>query len=328
MLQFFQQNLKGIALSFLIGIGIFFLAPIIGFMNGVMMGLLVGIIIGNLISFPNSFVSGISFSSSRILEFSIVLLAFSINVSDISKLGWQSFVIVLLVIVLVLLATLYLSKKLNCPNSTGVLVGFGTAICGSAAVAAVAPGISKNKEDTGIALAVVNLMGGIGMIALPFLLTFIPLSDIQSGIVIGGSLHSVGNVAGAGFGMDKVIGETALTIKLARVAMLSPAVIFFTYLVNRKDKKTWKESLKLPVYLWAFVLVTIFSSFVSLPSNVLQGISTLGKITLTIAMVAIGLKISFKQLYLSGKRALTFGVIIFLVQLVIIGVLLATMQFL
>ncbi len=321
MKQWIRANYKGLLLSVLIGVSAHFIGRF-STINGVMLGLLTGIVLGNIIPFSGSFNNGISFSSSKLLEFSIVLMAFSINFNDVVALGWQNFILVVVMIISVLLITLFLAKKMNCPESTGTLVGFGTAICGSSAIAAIAPGVAKNKGDIGIALAVVNLMGSIGMVALPYVLKFIDLSETDAGVVIGATLHSVGNVAGAGYGMEKYIGDTAITIKLARVAMLSPAVILFTYLVNKKEAKSWKEHFKLPLYLWLFIAVTVFSSLISLPSIVLGGISEMGKLILTIAMVAIGLKVSFKKLFFSGRKAMGFGAVVFIVQIAIVSLLL------
>lgn len=313
----FKESWPGILLSVGLGMGIYLMAPLVGGLNSVMLGLIVGILAGNFIKIPQVFSSGIGYSSSKLLEISILFLAFSISFNHIADLGWQNFLIVALTVLLVLLITVFLANKFNCPDSTGWLVGFGTAICGSSAIAAVAPGIAKGKEAPGIALAVVNLIGSIGMLLLPAILLFFDMDESSIGVILGATLHSVGNVAGAGYGLDTSIGDTAITIKLARVALLSPAVILFTFLVNTDSKKSWKEYLQLPYYLWAFIGITILTSLIDLPKDFLSIVSTLGKVVLTIAMVAIGLKVSFRKLYESGKRALGFGLVIFGLQLLI-----------
>jgi uncharacterized integral membrane protein (TIGR00698 family) len=221
-----------------------------------------------------------------------------------------------------LLITFFLSKFLKCPGTTGWLTGFGTTICGSSAIAALAPSVSKNKEDIGMAMAAVNLYGSIGMILLPIVLKYFGIDPTQSGILIGASLHSVGNVAGAGFGMSDEVGEISITIKLARVALLSPALIFFNYLVNRNNVKNWRDHFKLPWYLWAFIGITIFTSLVSVPKEMLGYMKISGNIVLSIAMAAIGLKISFAKLFSTGRQGLVFGAIIFALELLIIGLLL------
>lgn len=310
----------GIAVTVLIGGLAYGLAPYIPSVNGVMLGLLLGILFGNLVDLPPSFSPGIGFSGSKVLETSIVLMAFGINFSHFSELGWSNLLLVVVLMVTLLLFTIFMAKKMKCPDSTGHLVGFGSAICGSSAIAAVAPGVAKNAGDVAISLAVVNLMGSIGMIALPFMLAPLNLSEIDAGVLIGATLHSVGNVAGAGYGMEKEIGDVAISVKMARVAMLSPAVIFFTFLVNQKTGKSWKENAKLPLYLWLFVAATVLTSIVSLPAEMLSVFDNSAKILLTIAMVAIGSKVSFVNLYRSGQRAMLFGAIVFAFQLLFVGV--------
>jgi uncharacterized integral membrane protein (TIGR00698 family) len=317
-----QKESRGIFLSVIVGLSAYFLSPILpSTFNSILLALLVGILLGNSIRIPENYQSGISFTSGKLLELSILFLAFSINYKHIAQLGFQSFSIIAIVVILMLLISFYLSKKINCPGSTGWLVGFGTIICGSSAIAALAPGVTKNKDDIGIAMAVVNLFGTLGMIVLPMVLVKVNLSDQQMGLLVGGALHSVGNVVGAGYSIGNEVGEVSITIKLARVALLSPALIFFNYLINRKNVKNWKEHFSLPWYLWSFIFITILSSMISFPEAFLAIMETGGKIILTIAMAAIGLKVSFKQLLLSGQKGVWFGLIVFAIQIGLLGLL-------
>lgn len=314
------QEYKGVILSSVIGA----LALVIGTytpssLNSVILALVFGIILGNVINLPASIGSGVSFTSSKLLELSIIFLAFSINYSHIAALGVNSFVIVTFVLFTIVLLTFFLARKLKCPGSTGWLVGFGTAICGSSAIAALSPSVTKEKEDVAISMAVVNLFGTLGMVFLPVILIRFNLNTTETGLLIGGSLHSVGNVAGAGYAMSPEIGEAALTIKLARVALLTPGLILFNYLVNKDNVSNWKEHFKLPWYLIGFILITLFVSFVQIPEGFLKYMDLVGKIVLTIAMAAIGLKVSFVKLIQSGRKGLSFGLIIFIIQLALLS---------
>jgi uncharacterized integral membrane protein (TIGR00698 family) len=265
---------------------------------------------------------GIGFTSSKLLELSVIFLAFGIDYGHIAALGAGSFSIVLVMVVSMVLITYSLAKQVRCPGSTGWLVGFGTAICGSSAIAALAPRVAKDKEDVGIAMAVVNLFGSVGMIVLPLLLVRFNLSDAELGLLIGGTLHSVGNVVGAGYTLSDGVGEVATTIKLARVAMLSPALILFNYLVNRGESQGWRAHLQLPWYLWGFLGITLITSVVPMPANLIEGMELAGKLALTIALAAIGLKVSFAQLFRSGRQGLGFGLLIFAVQTALVVALL------
>ena len=120
----------------------------------------------------------------------------------------------------------------------------------------------------GIAMAVVNLYGLIGMIALP-MITSEWLTDIQNGILLGASLHSVGNVAGAGFAMSDAIGELAVTVKLGRVALLTPALLIFGYFIGSSSNSQTTKKLTLPWYLVTFIVISILVSILAIPQEIL-----------------------------------------------------------
>jgi uncharacterized integral membrane protein (TIGR00698 family) len=318
-MNLFLREYKGILLSTAIGFIAYFSSDYFGAALGsILLALLLGMLIGNVVALPAPFQSGIAFTSGKLLELSILFLAFSINYKHIAKLGPISFTIIAVIVFLMLGITYYLANRVKCPTTSGWLIGFGTSICGSSAIAALAPSITNNKDDVAISMAVVNLFGIIGMIVLPFVLRSFEFSTAQMGLLIGGGLHSVGNVAGAGYAINNDVGVAAITIKLARVALLSPALIFFNYLVNRKTVSNWKEHFRLPWYLWSFILITVIISFVNLPDAFLHAMDTTGKMILTIAMAAIGLKVSFRQLFTSGKRGVGFGLTLFLVMILLL----------
>ena len=249
-------------------------------------------------------------------------MAFSIDYGSFLKLGWETILIVVVTISAVLLLTVWLSKKMNCPSTAGLLVGFGTAICGSSAIAALAPSVSEDKSDIGISMAVVNLYGLIGMLLIP-LITQDWLTDVQNSILLGASLHSVGNVAGAGFAMSENIGEMAVTVKLGRVALLTPALLIFAHFTTKKSKSQTKRKLNLPWYLVAFILISVLVSIFPLPADILDYSKKGSNFLLATAMAAIGMKVSFKTLLSSGKKGLVFGAILFTAQLVVIASLMA-----
>lgn len=317
-----RKNLRGVLLATAIGLLAHYAAAYTpSALNGILLALLLGMLVGNVLRVPGPFHAGIGFTSGKLLELSVIFLAFGINYAHIAALGAASFSIVVLMVLSMVGITYFLARQVNCPGSTGWLVGFGTAICGSSAIAALAPRVAKNTEDVGIAMAVVNLFGSLGMVVLPLVLVRFGLDDQQIGLLIGGTLHSVGNVVGAGYSISDGAGEAATTIKLARVAMLSPALILFNYLVNRAELKSWKQHLQLPWYLWGFIAITVLTSLVPMPDALLESMETAGKLALTIALAAIGLKVSFRELYMSGRKGLGFGLIVFAVQMALVALL-------
>jgi uncharacterized integral membrane protein (TIGR00698 family) len=330
---FLEKNGQGILLSLSLGavalIAEKFMPPAL---NGILLALILGIVLGNAIKIPAHIEVGVGYASSKMLELSILFLAVGINYADVAALGVQPFLGVAAVVFAVLFLSFFLSKRFNCPGNTGILVGFGTAICGSSAIAALAPSLQKqNKEDVAIAMAVINLLGTLGMLVLPWALLQVdwPSQDVASsamGYLVGGSLHSVGNVAGAGFAIGKSAGEVAITVKLARVALLTPGLIFMTYLTQRHSQGSWKRYFQLPWYLVGFILVTLMVSVIDIPKPALKEVEYIGKVILTIAMAAIGLKVSVNKLMQAGSRGLRFGVVMFLLQIALLGLVMLVMR--
>ena len=310
-----QTKLPGILLAVGLGLTAIFLSAYTpSFLNSYLLALLLGMLIAPQVTRYKQLDAGVGLSSSKLLEWSVVLLAFSMDYTAIGAIGAKDFVVILSVVFVVLTATYYLSKVLNCPGKTGWLVGIGTAICGSSAVAALAPKIKADKEDVAISLAAINLLGSLGMLLLPLLFQFYPLLEKQMAYIIGASLHSVGNVAGAGFSVSEEVGQLALVYKMARVALLSPALLFMVWL----DSKNTKEQgfrFQLPWYLLVFLIVSVLVSIFPLPTAMLKGSETLGKIILTVAMAAIGLKVDVLRLVKAGQRGLFFALVVFALQI-------------
>ena len=308
---------RGVSLSLAIAVSAILLSNVLGF-NAILLALVIGIVLGNAIKLPAYFDSGIKTASGKFLEIAIILMAFSIDYGSFLKLGWETILIVVSTMAAVLLMTIWLGKKMNCPSSAGLLVGFGTAICGSSAIAALAPSVTEDKSDIGISMAVVNLYGLIGMLIIP-LITQDWLTDIENSILLGASLHSVGNVAGAGFAMSESIGEMAVTVKLGRVALLTPALLIFGHFTSKKSSSQTKKKLNLPWYLVTFILISILVSIFPLPEEILTFSKKGSNFLLATAMAAIGLNVSFKTLLNSGKKGLVFGAILFAAQLAVIA---------
>ena len=316
-----KNKLPGIVLAAGLGLAAIFLSAYTpSFLNSYLLALLIGMLLAPQVNKVTQLDAGITLSSAKMLEWSVVILAFSIDYKAIGAIGVTDFVVIIIVILVVLLATYYLSKVLSCPGKTGWLVGFGTAICGSSAIAALAPKIKADKEDVAISLASVNLLGSLGMVLLPLWFQFYPLLEKEMAFLIGASLHSVGNVAGAGFSVSEEVGQLALVYKMARVALLSPALLFMVWLDSRKSNAQ-KFSFQLPWYLIVFIVISILVSFFPLPAFLLKGSETIGKIILTIAMAAIGLKVDVFRLLKAGQRGLVFALVIFTLQISLLWLL-------
>lgn len=307
-----KKYLPGLGLTIAIAALGFALDAIVPVFNAVLWALLLGVTIGNVRKPAESLQAGIGFGGKEILNLSVIFLGFDISTRQIGELGWTTLAALVLTVLLVLTLAFLLARRFRCPTTTGWLVGFGTAICGSSAIAALSGTVSTNKEDVGISLAVVNLLGLAGMLLWPAALPFLDQSPQWAGALIGGTLHAVGNVAGAGYAVSDEVGQLSLTVKLGRVALLAPALLFYNWLINRKASGF--STFTLPYYLWGFMAVVALTSLVPVPEWLVDAGKLTGKILLTLAMAAIGIKISLGTLFRTGRVALGFGVLLFVLQ--------------
>lgn len=314
-----KERIPGFILVLALGILATVLAPYVPGTNEVLLGLLLGVLAGNLRPLTPTFEKGVSFAGVEGLNLSVIFLGFGISFGDIQSLGGGMVGLLVTVVFVVLVLTWVLARVFRCKTTTGWLVGFGTAICGSSAIAALSGSVTKDKEDAGIALAVVNLMGLGGMLLLPLAFSFLGLSDNLQATLLGASLHSVGNVAGAAYGISDHVGDLAITVKLGRVALLAPGLIFFNFLVNRSASV--RENLRLPYYIWGFILAVSAVSLFGIPEFFLDVMDQSGKALLTLAMAAIGLRIGIAKLVRTGGIAFVFGLVIFALQLLLVGLL-------
>ena len=68
--------------------------------------------------------------------------------------------------------------------------------------------------------------------------TFLELDDRTSGIFLGGTIHDVAQVIGAGYTISDEAGDIATVTKLFRVAMLVPIVLMLSTIFHSENKTT------------------------------------------------------------------------------------------
>ena len=63
------------------------------------------------------------------------------------------------------------------------------------------------------------------MIFYPSIAAWLGLDAHETGIFLGGTIHDVAQVVGAGYGISGEVGDYAVVTKMLRVAMLLPVVM-------------------------------------------------------------------------------------------------------
>lgn len=284
-----------------------------------LLALIMGVLVRQFLTNYSPFSSGVSWTEKYVLETAIVFIGFGFEFTKIQSLGLSTVGMIVFSIILVMLLALLLQKIFGNKGKLFWLLGAGSAICGSSAIGATAPLLKSKEEETGISLAVVNILGLLGMILLPFISGLLGFSATETGIFLGGILQSVGHVVGAGFSISEDVGQIATIVKMGRISLLMPFLLLVYFLFKKSSDGT---KIKFPVFILFFVLAILFSQINLFSEGTLKLLSKSGDTLLNIGMAAIGLKINLKSLWKISGKAFLAGVIIFSFQILIVMIFL------
>ena len=162
---------------------------------------------------------------------------------------------------------------------------------------------SEHKErDTLLTVIGVTAMSTIAMILYPIVVNYLEFDAHNAGVFLGGTIHDVAQVVGAGYSVSPETGDIATLTKLVRVAMLLPVVLIMMVVINRSNKGNHGELPKVPGFLIGFVILMIINSTFNLPAIVLETTNELSRFFLIAAIAAIGMKTNLGKLTEVGLK--------------------------
>lgn len=323
---------KGIALTFFLAILAGQLAniPLLSIMGMMILAIILGGLYGNLFSVPESAQAGITFSSKILLRTGIILLGFRLNLQQIIDAGFSILIIDVIVIAFTMCFILTLGKWFNINMNLAALLAAGTAICGAAAIVALAPIVKSKHEHTAIAVSCIAVLGTIGALLFIFLYPYLPLTDKEYGIMVGASLHELAHViAGAVPGGD-ISSDSAVLVKLGRVLLLIPVAVLISYFLNRKKQNHSRKLRDLPVpwFIFGFILMSIINTFQWIPQHIIDYLLLASTYLLAMGMAGLGLNIKWKDFAAVGFKPIAVAVIGFVGLLAISPILLLIYNYL
>jgi uncharacterized integral membrane protein (TIGR00698 family) len=312
------KNIKGIILSITVSLIAIILSNFIPF-GTVALAIIIGIIIANTIKLDKSYNAGITYSEKTILSFAIATLGINLDFSFLMSLGFKTLILIVIAMVVTIFSGVILGKIFNIDKKFALLLGIGNGVCGASAIGAVKGIINPKDEYVGISVAVVNLLGTIGIFLIPAIAIFFNLNDMHSGILAGNTLQAVGQAVASGFSISNEAGQSATIVKMTRVLLLSPILLILLFSLHKQKNKDDIKKLhilkNIPIFIYGFIFFSILSSTGILPINIKNIISHISHYALIIAMAGVGLKITFNSIKQNGKIALVIGSIIFLLQI-------------
>lgn len=283
----------------------------------------------NFLSAEGPCTAGIEFTARQLLRVGVALLGLRITVEQIAALGWHPVLLVVVSVVLTIAVSVAAARLFGFKGIFGVLTGGATAICGVSAALALSAALPQHplKERATLFTVIgVSALSTLAMIVYPIVVRWLELDAAQAGIFLGGTIHDVAQVVGAGYGMSQETGDAATVVKLVRVAMLLPVIVFAVLLTRlgavEGDKATADVSRPplLPWFAVAFALLVAINSIGWVPQSVLTIGSDTSRWCLIAAIAAIGMKTQLKELSTVGIKpiVLMVGETIFLAVVVLL----------
>lgn len=156
----------------------------------------------------------------------IIMLGARLDWRQVAHLPWQVLGVIVIAVCLCLLAGLWLARCLKIPRVTGYLVTVGTAICGTAAIAAVSPQLAAAEEEVALSVAAINLLGTVAIFLFPLLGHLLRLANLQYAVWVGTSVQAVAQTTAAAFAFSAQAGVLGTLVKLTRVLLLAPVLLF------------------------------------------------------------------------------------------------------
>ncbi len=223
----FRQLAPGIALSAAVAgsaVAIAFLLEPAASVPAMVVALIVGIA-ANPLAQHAAFADGIAFCIRKLLRWAIALLGLRIALSDIAALGISTAVVVTISMGITVLAGVGLARAFGKSDCYGVLAGVGTAVCGASATLATAtmlPHYEGKQADVAFVIVAVNALSTAAMLLYVPLCIVMGFGAQDTGVMLGGTIHDMAQVVGAGYAVSEPVGNTAVIVKLFRVSLLLP----------------------------------------------------------------------------------------------------------
>lgn len=281
------------------------LLPFVSPAIALFMGLLLGFTVGNPYTKQSSKIS------KYLLQFAVVGLGFGMNLHESLQSGKEGMLFTIVSVVGVLAIGYWIGKRMLIDTKTSYLISSGTAICGGSAIAAVAPILKANSNQMSVSLGTVFILNAIALFIFPPIGRLLELTQEQFGLWAAIAIHDTSSVVGAGAVYGHKALEVATMVKLTRALWIIPLSIATSFFFKQKESK-----IKIPWFIFFFVLAMILNTFFNLPEELTSFIVLLSKKGMTVTLFLIGSGLSIKVLKSVGVKPLVLGITLW----VLIGV--------
>lgn len=264
--------LPGIALSTAVAIVSVLAEPVLKQLAGgkvgipaVVIALLIGMAL-HLVANNQRFLPGMTFCVKKLLRWAIALLGLRIALGDIIALGIGTAVLVVGSMAVTIVAGFALARLLGRETGMGALGGVATAVCGASAAlatATVVPDYRGKAADIAFTVIAMNALATVAMLAYPLICVWLGLSEQQTGVMLGATIHDVAQVVGAGQSVSDEAANAAVIVKLFRVFLLLPSVLVVGWWMTRHGGEHGAAKVPVPVFAIVFLILCLVNSAIA-----------------------------------------------------------------
>ncbi|NLL56006.1 MAG: putative sulfate exporter family transporter [Clostridiales bacterium] len=287
-----------------------------GILGAALLALIIGMLLNPLVSRTDIFDAGINWTSKIILRLGIILGGITLSFAQVFQAGKYALILMVFTLTTAFGVGILCKKIFKINWKLTSLLSVSTAICGGTAVATLGPTIEAKNRDIAYAISATFIFDIITVIAFPAIGRLIGLDDTGYGLWIGTSVNDTSSVVAAGYAFSDAAGSLATIVKLTRTLFIVPIVLIFSWIYSRRENKQPQLAKKVnvakifPWFILGFLAVVGIRSTGIVPDNVVSVISFISKFLLAMALAAIGLKTSLKEVAGVGVKPMIAGVII------------------
>jgi uncharacterized integral membrane protein (TIGR00698 family) len=307
-------------------------------LEAVIFSLAIGLAIGNFFKLPQWFKD--TLSTELFVKIGLVLLGTGVIFSDILKAGSLGLFQALVVVLSVWYFAFWLCKKLKVDEELTMMISSAVSICGVSAAIATSGAIKGDPKKLSYVISMVLITAIPMMIFMPYIASYLSLSQQVTGAWLGGSIDTTGAVVASG----TLVGEEALKIstivKFSQNVLLGIAAfaisIYWTYNSSaRTSGAVEKPTLKIiwerfPKFVLGFVAASLLFSFVLSPDLIApakDSLKNLQNTWFTLAFTSIGLETNFKDLFKHDNKKPLYAFLLAQLFNILITLLLAYLLF-
>lgn len=293
-------------------------------LNHILISIILGMLVGNLLGIPRWAEAGIR-TSSLFIKIGVIFLGSLYSITDVARLGSTAVIIIVGFIIVMLVFTVWLGRKVGMDPSGATTLAAGTAVCGVSAILATAPAVRAKNTDVVYSIATILFFGLISLFVFPVVGTLVGLSPHQFGVWAGTGIMNSGQVLAVCLTYDPgTVSHPSVSLKtgeiynLTRVIFLPFVVLFLALFASRyytgEEEVNINTGLwsRFPVFVLGFLAMVLLTSFgflgpTSPPSRELTIIRHLYSWFFAIGLAGQGMRLSLVELRRAGSKPLLVG---------------------